>query len=247
MIYRSKACTQIKTGFQTGVTMIEALVALFVFSVGALGLAAMQTASLAQGDDSKQRALAIWKAQELADRIRSTKSVATPAGLGALYFAALGNNTADIGADNAARIFTAVGAGASVAANCAAPATRCADYRNPGGNLVAGAVCTDAQLVAFDIWDVMCEPNSGLTNSGLATTNDAIGSTGLLDVEIDLARNVNGAGVVEFTLFLEWVARASDTKREADVNLDGNTITTNLCGAPFDVDSNLDVYCLRFN
>lgn len=215
--------------------MIEALVALFVFSVGALGLAAMQTAALAQGDDSKQRALAIWKAQELADRIRSTKSQTNPAGLGARYQTILGNNANDIGTDTANRVFTtAVGCATPVAAN------RCADHRDGAGTFVAGAACNNTQLVTFDIWDVMCEPGSGLT-----TANDTTGSVGLLEVEVDLVSAANASGVVEYTLYMEWVSRNTETRQATNTNL--QNITTNLCGNVVAVEPQLDVYCLRFN
>jgi len=74
---------------QRGVTLIEAMISLLIFSVGALGLAAMQLTAITASGDSQQRTMAIWKAQELADRIRSNPN------LRQLYVAAIGNQTPD--------------------------------------------------------------------------------------------------------------------------------------------------------
>ena len=82
---------------QLGTTLLEALIALVVFSVGALGVAALQTATLVRSDDVKQRSIAIWKAQELADRIKATDSVADPDGLGPEYIAEIGRDISSIG------------------------------------------------------------------------------------------------------------------------------------------------------
>ena len=43
---------------QQGVSMIELLVSLFIFSVGLLGFATLQTRSLQEGFDSGQRSVA---------------------------------------------------------------------------------------------------------------------------------------------------------------------------------------------
>ena len=238
---------------QSGVTMIEALVALFVFSIGALGLAAMQTASLVQGDDSRQRSLAIWKAQELAERIRSTKTIDNPDGLAAAYVAAIGNNTAaTIGVDSAANTVDTL----NLCDN--APNVRCADYRNNAGNQVAGAACTDAQMVDFDIWEVLCEGDTGLaTDEGDATGDDGAGSRGILGMEIALvpsptvvADAINGVNVNvnEYFIYIEWVARSADTNEDITDDAAAVNIQTDLCGRQnVNVDSRLDVYCLRFH
>ena len=56
---------------QQGVTLIELMVALFIFSVGLLGFATLQTRSLQESVDSGQRSVALWRTQELSDRIRA--------------------------------------------------------------------------------------------------------------------------------------------------------------------------------
>jgi len=74
---------------QRGSSLVEAMVALVVFAVGALGIAAMQTVSMVRGDDTRQRSIAIWKAQELVDRIKATKTTDDPDGLVAEYIVVL--------------------------------------------------------------------------------------------------------------------------------------------------------------
>lgn len=207
---------------QHGASLVEAMISLFVFAVGALGIAAIQTTSLVRVDDTKQRSLAIWKAQELADRIRSSKSVDDPDGLLAEYIAAVGNTNAD---DGIGKIDT------SDQYQCpnAAP-TRCDDI-----NGTNAAACSPAQMVAFDLWSVMCDADSGLAVDG--TPND--GAIGLRDVEIALEQN--GA---DFRLYLEWSNR--EAGNDLDLQTTAQTVTTNLCGDDETIDARLDAYCLRF-
>ena len=220
-------CKKIKTNhnrfFQSGITMVEALVSLFVFSVGALGLAAMQTAALVQGDDSRQRSLVIWKAQEFADRIRSTRSSNNPAGLSAEFITNINNSSVDtIGTDVVTDAFDCSGR--------SKPEAFCSDQNDSS----KGAVCTTDQLVEFDVWDVFCNPQTGLATSGI----DAAGSTGIQQMEVVL-RTVGD----DFELYIEWVARTVDN----DENLNSDrTVTTSLCGNDFEIQSTLDAYCLRF-
>ncbi len=58
--------------FQRGVGMIEVLVALVIFAIGVVGMAGLQLRTLSMSIDSTQRSVAIAKAQDLADRIRSS-------------------------------------------------------------------------------------------------------------------------------------------------------------------------------
>lgn len=118
--------TQYRT--QRGVSMIELMVALFIFSVGLLGFATLQTRSLQEGFDSGQRSVAIWNAQELSDRIRANSA---PLQI-ATYLNAVNND-----------------------AVCGATPVRCADFLGGGGPADA-VVCTSDQMATFDAWDVIC-------------------------------------------------------------------------------------------
>lgn len=117
--------------------------------------------------------------------------------------------------------------------------------RNDGGTITAAQTCSEAQLVAYDIWEVFCNENSGLTTSGA----DADGSAGLQDMEVALlAVNSTRADPgdiaitsTEYVIAIEWVSSFADAK-----NTVVNAMTVNICGVDRLVDPKLDVYCLRF-
>lgn len=116
-----------QTARQGGVSLIEILVTLVVFSIGLLGFATLQMRSMQEGFDTTQRSVAVWRAQELADRIRGNSGEVES------YIASLGGNV------------------------CAAAApTRCADFIGANGSRTAATACTSAELAAFDVWDVLC-------------------------------------------------------------------------------------------
>ncbi len=59
-----------------GFTLVEALVALLVLSIGLLGVAAMQLSSLRANSGAFQRSQATFLAQDLADRMRANRTAA---------------------------------------------------------------------------------------------------------------------------------------------------------------------------
>lgn len=115
---------KIKT--QTGTSLIEVLVTLLVFSVGLLGLAAMQLNALQGSTDSGQRSQATWIAQDMAERIR-----ANPEGSAAAYATA----------PNCAQL------PGTMCADYYAPGT---------ATKVNASNCTAAQMAAFDRWESQC-------------------------------------------------------------------------------------------
>lgn len=117
----------IKSQYQTGSSLIEVLIALLVFSVGMLGLAALQLNALQGASDSSQRSQTTWIMQDLAERFRANNND----GPAATY--AAGPNCA------------------------ALPANMCADHFNPAlGSKVQAANCTGGQMAAFDRWEAQC-------------------------------------------------------------------------------------------
>lgn len=73
---------------QTGFTLLEILVAIVVLSLGLLGLAGLQAASLTNNQNAYFRSIATQQAYDMADRIR-----ANLAGVAAGSYDALGTNT----------------------------------------------------------------------------------------------------------------------------------------------------------
>jgi type IV pilus assembly protein PilV len=64
------------TNVQRGMTLVEALVALVVLSIGLLGVAALQVASLRNSHAAHTRAQATALAYDIADRMRANRAAA---------------------------------------------------------------------------------------------------------------------------------------------------------------------------
>ncbi|MBL7004168.1 MAG: type IV pilus modification protein PilV [Gammaproteobacteria bacterium] len=60
---------------QTGMSLIEAMVALVVISVGLLGIAALQIIALQQNSSSQWHSQAVWYSYEITDRILANNAV----------------------------------------------------------------------------------------------------------------------------------------------------------------------------
>jgi type IV pilus assembly protein PilV len=61
----------IKNKIQQGVTLIEAMIALIVISVGLLGIASLQITAMSQNASSLNHSQAVWFAYNMSDRIRA--------------------------------------------------------------------------------------------------------------------------------------------------------------------------------
>jgi type IV pilus modification protein PilV len=110
----------------SGVSLIEVLIALLVFSIGLQGIASLQYQSVKENFDSAQRTHGIWAAQELINRIQANPE----------------------GRENGDYIV------ADLSPNCSTPPdTFCADGDPKDGN---ADVCNAAQMAAFDLWDTFC-------------------------------------------------------------------------------------------
>lgn len=111
---------------ESGSSMIEVLVTLLVFTIGMLGLAALQLNSLQGTSDSAQRSQTTWLLQDIAERIR-----ANPEGTAAAYATAA--NCAVLPAEACADYYD--------------PATSAK---------VNATNCTAVQMAAFDRWETQC-------------------------------------------------------------------------------------------
>lgn len=61
----------IKYKHQTGVSLIESMIALLVISIGLLGIAALQVTSMKQNNSALHHSQAVWVAFNISERIRS--------------------------------------------------------------------------------------------------------------------------------------------------------------------------------
>ena len=113
-----------------GASLIELMVSLFVFTIGVLGFASLQSRSLQGTFDNGQRDQVVWMTQSLVDRIRINKDQS--AGYAALL--------SDFGANSCT---TSIGTPPSCGQTGGAAATE----------------CTATQMVTYDVWDVVCSNN----------------------------------------------------------------------------------------
>ncbi|HZX15521.1 MAG TPA: type IV pilus modification protein PilV [Pseudomonas sp.] len=111
---------------QHGATLIEVLVALLIFTVGLLGLAAMQLSSLQSTADSGQRSQSVWLMQDFIERMRTN-----PDGTAAQYAAP----------QNCAAL---------PARMCAD------HYNPSTAAKVNASECNATQMAAFDAWEAQC-------------------------------------------------------------------------------------------
>jgi len=75
---------------QKGFSLIEALVAFLILSIGMLGIASLQTMSLKSGHTAALRTVAVLKVDEILESIRSNTTA----------LASYASDTADVGIDN---------------------------------------------------------------------------------------------------------------------------------------------------
>lgn len=220
---------------QSGVSLIEAVIALFIFSIGAMGLAAMQLTSLVSSGDSQQRSMVIWKAQDFADRIRANKGAIEE------YITVVNNNELDgIGVDSTTGVIQC-----GVTTGYKKPSKVCADVAGTDG----ASCTTDSESVAYDVWDVFCNPNGGLATVAADSAIAAAGSGGVANLEVMLRKNDNSATGSDpngdVMLVLEWLSREA----EANANIaSSEKIDADICDIEnLKIASSLNIYCLRFS
>jgi len=119
---------------QSGVTLLENMVALLVISVGLLGFAGMQAFTLHGGASTTYRQIAMQQAHDMADRIRANP---------AAYYTAVFTGAPPI--STYPNLYNGVTATAS-------PSPAPTDCRTKG--------CTAAELAAFDIFEWQTSNNA---------------------------------------------------------------------------------------
>lgn len=88
---------------QHGFSLIEALVAFLILSVGMLGIASLQIISLKAGRTATMRTVAVIKSEEILERIRNNQTALDPA-TPASYVVLAGDPGVDSGCGNSASL-----------------------------------------------------------------------------------------------------------------------------------------------
>ncbi len=153
---------------QSGFTLIEILIAVFVLAVGLLGVAALQMTSLVNGQEGAVRTQALSIANDLAARVR------------------LNGPTAAI---NLATLGPYLGTYAAAPAACAAPPVPMC--RTNGA--AAGQICNTAQIAAFDLWEACTDAQTQLPQ-GLVHTQVVAGNRLVIGVGWVATTELKGRG-----------------------------------------------------
>ena len=122
---------------QRGFSLMEVLIALFIISIGLLGVAGLQSTLIKDGFDTAQRSQMIWLGQELVARMRANEDGQVSGYLNA----AADGNLCDSG-----------------------PVKYCSDYfdAGTGAKVNAAGDCSADEVAEFDIWELRC----GYENAG---------------------------------------------------------------------------------
>lgn len=118
---------------QRGVSLIEVMISLFVFGIGVLGFAALQSRAVQATFDNGQRDQVVWLTQSVIDRIR-------------------GNDGA---ARKYAELLTNYNSGTCPASASAQP-KRCTGSTTLDTNSQCANCCSADEMAEFDVWDLYC-------------------------------------------------------------------------------------------
>ncbi|WP_160288311.1 type IV pilus modification protein PilV [Pseudomonas knackmussii] len=171
---------------QLGITMIEVLVTLLVFTVGLLGIAALQLNALKGIADSNQRSQATWIMQELAERMRANSLGAESSYTTAANCSALPNPWC---ADH---------------------------YNPISGAKVNAATCSSDQMAAFDRWEAQCSYAATTTYSAneAAAAGRYTSSDFLTAPSQGSALSVNANNHL-LTLTSRWKSKGDEAKQQS--------------------------------
>ncbi|MEW8505204.1 MAG: type IV pilus modification protein PilV [Candidatus Thiodiazotropha sp.] len=162
--------------YSRGMTLVEVLIAAVVIAIGLLGVASLQISALQGASDAQYRAKASDVIASLADRMRANLT-AIPSYTGAIPVE-------------------------SCAIGPTSPMTtieRCA--MSPDGTVAAVSQCTDAQMAAYDLWEINCALQATMPGAQLQITCPDAACPAMTPVTVTISwqvqnRNPSGGGVV---------------------------------------------------
>ena len=138
-----------RKNIQRGVTLVEAMIALLVISVGLLGIASLQLTAMNQNASSLHNSQAVWYAYNMSDRIR--------ANIGQFYTYNGADTSTSIAVDC---MGTSCSAGQMVQSDIAEWATMVGNL--PGGRGIIGNNADGFRMISV-MWD---DNGTGATGTG---------------------------------------------------------------------------------
>lgn len=121
-----------RPGAQRGVSLIEVMISLFVFGIGVLGFAALQSRAVQATFDNSQRDQVVWLTQSLIDRIRGNPGAA----------------------GKYAALLTAYNSGKCPSAS--AQPRQCTGNTTLDSSNQCTNCCDADEMAQFDVWDLYC-------------------------------------------------------------------------------------------
>ena len=176
---------------QRGVSLIEVMISLFVFGIGVLGFAALQSRAVQATFDNSQRDQVVWLTQSLIDRIRGNPGAAGK------YAALLSNYQSG---------------------SCpSAPPRLCDGSTTLDSNNQCTNCCSADEMAQFDVWDLYC--SSSRNFQGFKAVKGLSVELNCTNTETRAACATSGAppagSYVNLELEHKWCARTV----ESDPNL----------------------------
>lgn len=177
---------------QRGVSLIEVMISLFVFGIGVLGFAALQSRAVQATFDNSQRDQVVWLTQSLIDRIRGNPGAAGK------YAALLSNYRSGSCPSDSAQPKECTGSTTLDISN-----NQCTNC------------CSADEMAQFDVWDLYCSSNF----QGVKAVKGLSVELGCKNAETGAACATSGAppagSYVNLELEHKWCARTV----ESDPNL----------------------------
>ncbi|HAU67838.1 MAG TPA: type IV pilus modification protein PilV [Gammaproteobacteria bacterium] len=228
---------------QAGSSLLEALVSLLVFSVGALGIAALQVTTVLRVDDSRQRSVAVWKAQEFVERIRASHSSKHLVDSDAPNQ----NETAQDKLTHYLGSFS--GSSLSQMSNYSSqPNFICAPQPAKQCSVTAGAsasYCSAQEIAGFDVWSTFCDPLLGVGSSALGAPESlSDGAVSLKGFDVALLKAEQG-----YNLYIRWIARDAEQNQSFSSagSMNAPTRPSSQCAEDIELDVRLGMYCTKIH
>lgn len=186
---------------QTGFTMLEVLVTLFITTIGLLGLTAMQLQTVKSVQDSGNRAHAIWIANDMINRIRANER---------------DNQDQIVDHSTNGEVFCP---SSSKANRLTRPETMCSPYYDGDERKAITTACSASQLAEFDLFETLC----GIS---LVNDNNEDNEENVIDAVVTSANTLPDPGLTitptgvdeELIIVVSWDSRTVSSDE------DGNTI-----------------------
>lgn len=216
---------------------------LLVFSVGALGIAALQVTTVLRVDDSRQRSVAVWKAQEFVERVRAShlSNPLVDAGTPSQNKTAEDNLSRYLEFFDGSTLSRMTNYGSEPNFMCSPhPAKQCSITGE-----VSASYCSIQEIAEFDVWSTFCDPLLGVASAGHRVPESRRDGTVLLK-GFDVALLEADEG---YNLYIRWIARDAEQNQAFSGTESAGVPTrpSSQCAEDIELDVRLGMYCTKIH